>query len=51
VALRPEDPYEEAVDSIDATALAMHNARLDLITEAARVQKQAQLNAAQALNQ
>lgn len=44
-------PYEDAVDRIDETALTLHNARMDLLAETARVQKQAQLTAAQELNQ
>ena len=42
--------YEQAIDRIDQTGLDLHNERMDVVLETAKQQKQAQLDAAQALN-
>ena len=46
----PKTKYEEVVDSIDATSLTLHNERMDIVTETARTQKAAQMEAARILN-
>jgi len=47
----PKTAYEEVVDSIDATGLTLHNERMDIVTETARTQKAAQMEAARILNE
>jgi hypothetical protein len=47
----PKTAYEEVVDSIDDASLTRHNERMDIVTETARTQKAAQLEAARILNE
>jgi|HubBroStandDraft_5_1064220.scaffolds.fasta_scaffold46085_2 hypothetical protein len=47
----PKTEYEKVVDSIDDTSLTLHNERMDVVTETARTQKAAQMEAARILNE